>query len=96
MGTNAHGPSLQDVLPQPHILPPICQEVSDPPADGVGNVERREFIFGSRRLVGYSLEKYPIVQSNLSNSVQIKLMVSDWFNSVTNAQPDVRKVLRLS
>ena len=34
--SSADGPGLRDKLSQPHILLPVCEEVSDPPAGGLG------------------------------------------------------------
>ena len=35
---------VRDILPQMHVLLPVCQEVGDPTADGVGQVELRELV----------------------------------------------------
>ena len=38
-GTGADGLGVRDVLPQHHVLLPVRQEVSDPPAGGVRHVQ---------------------------------------------------------
>ena len=43
-GSGADGQAVGDVLPQLHMLLPVRQEVSDPPAGGVGHVQLGELV----------------------------------------------------
>src|SRR4029434_7863089 len=39
MGTGADGAGVRDMFSQPHVLPPVRQEVCDPPAGGVRHAQ---------------------------------------------------------
>ncbi len=43
-GTSADGLGVQDMFPQLHMLPPVRQEVWDPPAGGVRHVQLGELV----------------------------------------------------
>ncbi|KAF7651031.1 hypothetical protein LDENG_00117000, partial [Lucifuga dentata] len=43
-GSGADGPGVRDMLTQPHALPPVRQEVSDPPTGGVRHVQLGELV----------------------------------------------------
>ncbi len=48
-GTGADGPRVRDMFPQPHMLPPVRQEVCDPPAGGVRHVQLGELVLQQSR-----------------------------------------------
>ncbi len=43
-GSGADGPRVRDMFPQLHMLPPVRQEVCDPPAGGVRHVQLGELV----------------------------------------------------
>ena len=43
-GTGADGPGVRDMFSQPHVLPPVRQEVCDPPADGVRHTQPEKLV----------------------------------------------------
>jgi len=51
LGENsADGPGVRDMFPQPHVLPPVRQEVCDPPAgESVRHTQLGELVLQQRR-----------------------------------------------
>ena len=47
--TGAYSPGVRDMLPQPHALPPVRQEVCDPPAGGVRHAQLGELVLKQSR-----------------------------------------------
>ena len=48
-GTGADGPGVRDKFPQLHLLPPVGQEVCDPPAGGVRHAQLGELVLQQSR-----------------------------------------------
>ncbi len=48
-GTVADGPRVRDMVTQLHMMPPVRQEVCDPPAGGVRHSQRGELVLQQSR-----------------------------------------------
>ncbi len=48
-GSGADGPRVRDMFPQLHMLPPVRQEVCDPPAGGVRHIQLGELVLQQSR-----------------------------------------------